>query len=184
MSPRLLIAAALAIPMLAHAQTPAERRATANKLLDALHAAPNEAVAGTLEEQIRQLWFNGSTPAVTLLMSRGLRELKAGDNTQAIDDFDSAVTLDPNLAEGYHQRAVAKYAAGDTPGAIRDLQAALQKEPRNFAAWQTLSRIAEAREDWKGAYQAWLKVLELDPKTPGGDDRLRELKRHALGENT
>ena len=72
------------------------------------------------------------------------------------------------LAEAYHQRAIARFAAGDTPGAIADIQATLQHEPRSFAAFETLAAIAEARKDWKGAYEAWQKVLEIDPKTPGG----------------
>ena len=33
-----------------------------------------------------------------------------------------------------------------------------------------------------GAYVAWQKVMEFDPKTPGGEERLKDLRRHALGE--
>ena len=168
----------------ARAQSPGDKRATANKLLDALKHAPSEAEAAPLELQIRQLWATAGSPAVTLLMSRGLRELHAGANGDAIEDFGDAITLDPALAEAYRQRAVARYQAGDTSGAIADLQATVQHEPRDFAAFQTLSHIAEAREDWKNAYAAWQKVMEIDPKTPGGEDRLNELKRKALGEET
>ncbi len=160
----------------------AEKRAALDKLLGTLKSAPSEEIAGPLEDQIRQLWLNAGTPAVTLLMSRGLRELKADANPDAIEDFTAAITLDPNLAEAYHQRAIARYSSGDTPGAISDLGSALQHEPRNFAALETLTDISEARKDWKGAYEAWRKVLEIDPKTPGGEDRLKDLRRHALGE--
>ncbi len=159
-----------------------ERRATLDRLLGALKTAPSEEIAAPLEEQIRQLWLNAGTPAVTLLMSRGLREMKADAHQDAIEDFSDAITLDPNLAEAYHQRAIARFASGDTQGAIADIQATLQHEPRNFAAFQTLAAIAEARKDWKGAYAAWQKVLEIDPKTPGGQERLKNLRRRALGE--
>ncbi|HET7880670.1 MAG TPA: hypothetical protein VFL55_07265 [Acetobacteraceae bacterium] len=182
----LILLAALWLAPAAGAQSPGapgpDRRAALDKLLTALKGAPSEEIAGPLEEQIRQLWLNAGTPAVTLLMSRGLREMKADAQQDAIDDFSAAITLDPNLAEAYHQRAVARFAAGDTPGAIADIQATLQHEPRSFAAFQTLAAISEARKDWKGAYAAWQKVLELDPKTPGGQDRLKDLRRHALGE--
>jgi tetratricopeptide (TPR) repeat protein len=160
----------------------AEKRAALDKALGALKTAPSEEIAGPLEHQIRQLWLNAGTPAVILLMSRGLRELKADANQDAIEDFTAAATLDPTLAEAYHQRAIARFAGGDTPGAIADIQAALQREPRNFAALETLSAIAESRKDWKGAYEAWQKVLEIDPKSPGGQERLKDLRRHALGE--
>ena len=160
----------------------AEKRAALDRMLGTLKSAPREEVAGPLEQQIRQLWLNSGTPAVTLLMSRGLREMKADATPDAIEDFTAAITLDPNLAEAYHQRAIARFSAGDTAGAIADIQVTLQHEPRSFAALQTLSAIAEARKDWKGAYDAWQKVLEVDPKTPGGQDRLKDLRRHALGE--
>jgi tetratricopeptide (TPR) repeat protein len=160
----------------------AEKRAALDRMLGTLKSAPSEAIAGPLEQQIRQLWLNAGTPAVTLLMSRGLREMKADASQDAIEDFAAAITLDPNLAEAYHQRAIARFAAGDTPGAIADIQATLQREPRSFAALETLSAIAESRKDWKGAYDAWQKVLEVDPKTPGGQERLKDLRRHALGE--
>lgn len=174
----------LALPGVAQAQGPADKRAAANKLLDALKNAPTEAAAEPLESQIRQLWVSAGTPAVTLLMSRGLRELHAGANNDAMEDFGDAITLDPTLAEAYHQRAVARYQAGDTAGAIADLQATVRQEPRDFAAFETLSHIAEAREDWKNAYAAWQKVMEIDPKKPSGEDRLKELKRKAFGEET
>ena len=104
--------------------------------------------------------------------------------TDAVESFTDAITLAPDVAEAWHQRAIARYHSGDVTGAIRDLEETVRLEPRDFAALRTLADIATAREDWKGAYAAWQKVMELDPKTPGGDARLRELKRHAVGEDT
>ncbi len=183
---RILLALLLLCAMPAFAQNAggpaAEKRAALDKLLGALKTAPSEEAARPLEQQIRQLWLSSGTPAVTLLMSRGLREMKADAHHDAIEDFTAAITLDPNLAEAYHQRAIARFSAGDTLGAIADIQATLQREPRSFAALETLSAIAESRKDWKSAYEAWQKVLEIDPKTPGGQERLKDLRRHALGE--
>jgi tetratricopeptide (TPR) repeat protein len=183
---RVLLAMLLLVPLTALAQNAsgpgADKRAALDRLLGALKSAPNEAAARPLEQQIRQLWLNAGTPAVTLLMSRALREMKADAQQDAIEDFSAAIALDPNLAEAYHQRAIARFSAGDTPGAIADIQATLQHEPRSFAAFQTLTAIGEARKDWKGAYEAWQKVLEIDPNTPGGQERLKDLRRHALGE--
>jgi len=179
----ILVAALLCAAIPAGAQNPGnDKRAALDKLLTALKTAPSEEIAGPLEQQIMQLWLNAGTPAVTLLMSRGLREMKADARQDAIEDFSAAITLDPNLAEAYHQRAIARFASGDTAGAIADIQATLQHEPRSFSAFQTLTAIAEARKDWKGAYAAWQKVLDIDPKTPRGQERLKDLRRHALGE--
>jgi tetratricopeptide (TPR) repeat protein len=168
----------------AQAQSPAEKRAGIDHMLDALKAAPNEQVAAGLESQLQQIWLRAGSPAVTLLLSRGLRALEAGQNDEALGSFSDAITLQPDVGEAWHQRALARYHAGDVNGAILDLEQTVQLEPRNFSAFRTLAEIAAAREDWKGAYAAWQKVMELDPKTPGGDERMRFLKRKAVGEDT
>jgi tetratricopeptide (TPR) repeat protein len=168
----------------AQAQTPAERRAAVDHLLDALKAAPDEQAATALEEQLQQTWLRAGSPAVTLLMSRGLRSLQAGQNDEATESFSDAITLQPDVDEAWHQRAVARYHGGDVNGAIHDLEETIRLEPRNFEAFRSLSDIAESRADWKGAYAAWQKVMELDPKTPGGEERMRVLKRKAVGEDT
>ncbi|HEX5326069.1 MAG TPA: hypothetical protein VFW75_05335, partial [Acetobacteraceae bacterium] len=150
----LLILLLLTAPALA--ATPAARKqAQISQMLDALKAAPSEEAATLLEAHLADMWINAGTPAVTLLMSRGLRELKAGDNQSAIEDFGDAVVLQPDLAEGYRQLGLARYAAGDTKGAIEALALAVQHEPRDFLAFKTLTEISEGRQDWKGAYEAW-----------------------------
>lgn len=156
----------------------------ADPLVAALKTAPDEHAAAAIEQQLQQTWLRQGTAAVTLLISRGLRSLQAGENQEAIDSFSDAITLQPDVAEAWHQRALARYHDGDVDGAIHDLQETIQLEPRDFAAWRSLTDIATARDDWKGAYAAWQKVMELDPKTPDGETRLRELKRKALGEDT
>jgi len=163
---------------------PDKQRATIDRLLDALKTAPDEQAAAMLEEQVQQIWLHTGTPAVTLLMSRGMRSLRAGETDEAVDSLSDAITLQPDATEAWHQRAIARYHAGDVTGAIRDLQETVRLEPRNFAAFRTLAEIAASRDDWKGAYAAWQKVLEVDPKTPGGEERLRVLRKHALGEDT
>ncbi len=180
---RRLILACCIVPSLAVAQPAPDRHAALNKLLDTLHTAPDEQVAATLEARIRQLWLESGTPAVTLLMSRGLRETNAGQSDDATEAFSDAIVLDPTLAEAWHQRAIARFKAGDTGGAVLDIQQTLKLEPRHFGAWQTLEHIAESREDWKAAYDAWQHVMDIDPRTPNGDDRLKDLKRKAFGDN-
>jgi tetratricopeptide (TPR) repeat protein len=172
-----------AIPSLA--QTPDQgKRAVIDRLLEALKTAPDEGTATVLEAHLAQLWLQEGTPAVTLLMSRGMRELAAGASKDAIEDFGDAATLDPDLAAAWRERAEARYAAGDVNGAVADLEQAVQHEPRDFLAFRTLTNIATAGHNWKAAYEAWQKVLAIDPKTQGGERRLRELHRRAFGEET
>ena len=151
-------------------------------LAGALKVAPNETVAATLEAQIRQVWARAGTPAVRLLLSRGARELESNAPADALDSFNAALDLSPDLLDGWRGRATAQRLLGDYAGAVRDIQEVLRRDPSSFIAFQDLSRLAEARADWRGALIAWQKLLELDPQTPGGQVRLRDLKRRALGE--
>jgi tetratricopeptide (TPR) repeat protein len=173
-----------ATPALAQPATPAARKAELDKMLNALKVAPSEMAAAQLEAQIRDAWLQSGTPAATLLMGRGLRDLKDNAGDEAVDDFSAVLALEPDLAEAYDRRAIAHFELGDYDGAVRDIEETLKREPRHFAALQGLSRIAEARGDWKGALAAWEKSLELDPKTPSGEDRLKLLRRKALGEES
>jgi tetratricopeptide (TPR) repeat protein len=175
----------MALTSPALAQAPAvDRHAAAERLLDALKSAPTEQTAALVEAHILELWLGGATPAVRLLLSRAAREQQAGASRDAVEDFSAALTLQPDLADAWRQRAEARFAAGDVRGAITDLGESVRREPREFLAIRTLARIAEARGDWKGAYQAWGKLLAFDPKTPGGAQRLKEVRRKALGEET
>ncbi len=178
----LLLAISAAAPALA--QSPAERRAALDDMLTALKAAPNEEVAGTLEERIRQAWASAGSPAATLLMGRGLRDLQKDSADEAIDDFDAVLALEPDLADAYYHRALARFHEGDYRGALADLEETLKRDPRHFPAFMSLSRIAESRDDYKGALEAWKKVLELSPNTPDGQDRLKLLEKKALGEES
>ena len=181
----LAAASIIGLPGVGHCQSPPDNNAAGvNRMLDALRDAPDQRSAAALEEQLEQAWLQAGSPAVTLLMSRGLRLLAAGQDQGAIESFTDAIILSPEVAEAWRQRAMAKYHAGDSAGAVQDLQETLKREPRDFAAFRTLADIAAAREDWKSAYAAWQRVMELDPKIEGGEARLKELKRKAVGEET
>lgn len=168
----------------AQAPKPPDKKAALDQVLAALKAAPDEDAAAMLEAHARAMWLDAGGPAVRLLLGRGQRELSENAPDAAFDSFDAALDLEPELAEAWRGRALARFRLGDTAGAVRDIQETLRREPRHFLALQDLARIAEARGDWQGAYAAWQKVLELSPKTPNGAPRERDLRRRALGEDT
>lgn len=173
----------LTMPALADSRTDA-RKVELDRLLTALKAAPSEQAAGLLEARVKQIWLQSGSPAATLLLRRGDRDLQQNAADEAAADYDAVLALEPDLAEAFNHRAVARFQGGDYAGALRDIAATLQREPRHFDAFQVLSRIAEARGDWAGALAAWQKVLELDPRTPTGQERLDMLRRKVQGEAT
>ena len=155
-----------------------------DQLFGLLKVAPDEATAGAIEGAIQNQWFAAASPAIRLLLSRGAREVGEGSAPEAVEDYDAALDLDSSLVAAWEGRATARWRAGDTAGAEHDIEETMKREPRQFAALQDLSRIAEQRGNFKGAYAAWQRALELDPKTPGGVDREKDLKRRAFGDDT
>jgi len=179
----LLLALLAAAPAVAQPR-PDAKREELDKLLTALKTAPDEQTADTLEQHIRQLWFNAGSPAATLLMSRGVRDLQNDADDAALDDFDAVLALEPKLPDAFYHRALARFHLGDYRGALADIETTLKLEPRHFPALVSLSHIAESRDDYKGALAAWKKVMELSPHTPDGQDRLKLLQKKALGEES
>jgi tetratricopeptide (TPR) repeat protein len=174
----------LAAPAFAQPASQPTREQTLDRLLGLLKIAPDEQTAGAVERSIQGQWLAQATPATKLLLLHGFNDLTENHPNDALDDFDAALDLQPDLQEGWHGRAMARAQLGDTAGATRDIAEVLSHEPRQFAALEDLSRIAEQQKNYKGAYEAWQRALELDPKTPGGADRLKDLKTKAFGENT
>jgi tetratricopeptide (TPR) repeat protein len=181
-----IVAVALALsatPALADQKADAHKTEL-DRLFKALKAAPDEDTAAQLEGRIRGLWVEEASPAAVLLLNRGDRNLHANADDDAVQDFDAVLALEPNYAEGYNHRAVARAAAGDYAGAIRDIEAVLTLDPRHFSALQGLSHIAEQQGNWRGALEAWQKALDIDPRTPGGLERLDMLQKKVDGEAT
>ena len=90
--------------------------------------------------------------------------------------------MQPELAEAWHGRAMARLELGDPAGAVADLGQALQRQPRDVFAIEDLSHAEEAHNDRRAALAAWEKLLTLAPKTEGGAARLRDLRRKAVGQ--
>ena len=187
-SSSLAIALAAAVAVGTATAQPAPARSTPAQTLDRLFGllavAPDEQAAAAVEEAIQGQWIAEATPATKLLLMHGFKELTDSHPDEAFSDFDASLDLQPDLPEGWHGRALARARLGDAAGAERDIEETIRLEPRQFAALEDLSHIAEGAGDWKGAFAAWQQALILDPKAPGGQDRLKDLHRRAFGDAT
>lgn len=158
------------------------RRAEMDRLFAALLDAPDAAGAALVEQQIRRIWAESASPAAVLLLRRGVRNLAARETEEALQDFDAAIVLSPQAAEAWHLRAQAYAASGDSAAAARDLQEALRLEPRHFGVLMTLATLQEERRDYAAALRSLEAVLALYPRLSGGEQRRRELRRRAFGD--
>jgi tetratricopeptide (TPR) repeat protein len=103
---------------------------------DALRADPNfkaiwngrcwaRAVIGQLQDALTDCNNAlGAQPNAVTYDSRGLVYLKLGQYHSAIDDYDSALRLEPKLASAFYGRGLAKLKTGDKTGGEADIAAA------------------------------------------------------------
>jgi tetratricopeptide (TPR) repeat protein len=173
----------------APAATPAARaaearRAELDRAFAALKDAPDAAGAALVEGRIRQLWAQSVTPSVALLLRRGVRNIEANQAEDALEDFDAAITLGPEVAEAWHLRAQAQARLGEAAAAARDLQEALRLEPRNWGALLTLAALQQEQGNGAGALRSLDAALAIHPKLPGGAARRQEWRRKVEGDAT
>lgn len=154
-----------------------------DRAFEALRDAPDEQGAGLVEQRIRQLLAARATPSVTLLMARGQRNLAGNHPEEALEDFDAAITLAPDAVDPWFGRAMASHLAGNSVAALRDLQQVLRLEPRHWHALQQLSQWQEEAGNAAGALRSFEAALAIHPRLRGGEARLRELRRKALGDD-
>jgi len=181
----LLLLLLLAQPALAQPtpRAPSPAQAELDRAFEALRAAPDEPGAHIVEQRIRQLLSARATPAIALLISRGQRNLASDLADAALEDFDAAITLAPEATEPWFGRALAHHATGDATAAARDLQQVLRLEPRHWQALQQLAQWQEAAGDPTGALRSIEAALAIHPRLRGGEARLRDLRRKALGDD-
>ncbi|RAI56983.1 tetratricopeptide repeat protein [Roseicella frigidaeris] len=170
-------------------QRPAARAAEARKAeldraFEALRSAPDAAGAALVEARIRTLWAQSASASVTLLLRRGARNLEARLPEEALEDFDAAITLQPDFAEAWYLRAQAYAQAGDNAAAARDLQEALRCEPRHWPALLSLSTLQDGGGNPVGALRSLEAALAINPRMAGGEERLKEQRRKAEGDAT
>ncbi|WP_431284840.1 hypothetical protein ACQW02_08520 [Humitalea sp. 24SJ18S-53] len=160
------------------------RAAELDRLFAALRDAPDEAGAALVERRIQALWAQKASPVAALLLRRGQRNLAGGAPDEAVEDLDAALSLQTDYADAWLLRAQALGAVGEPAAAARDIQQALRIEPRHFMALEALSQLQEDRGDLTGALRSYEAALAIHPHLRGGQQRLRELRRRAIGDDT
>ena len=113
---------------------------------------------------------------INLLIDRSRILARVGDYKRAFDDLDLALKLDPARADALTFRAAAWRQLGDDVRALEDVELALSLEPDLADAliergilYQKSGKTDLARTDW-------LRVLELVPNSPAGDEARRHLE--------
>ena len=104
---------------------------------------------------------------------RGNARRNLGDFDSAISDQNKALDFDPLYADGYFNRAIAKFKKGDFDGAIQDYSQVLKINPNDSDAFFNRANVKKEIGDIKDACEDWRKAAEL-----GDDDATKFLREH------
>jgi predicted TPR repeat methyltransferase len=109
-----------------------------------------------------------------------------GDDSKKWEEATAAASVAswcrPCLA-GCGRSLLAAAGCGDATAAARDLQQVLRLEPRHWQALQQLAQWQEEAGDDAGALRSIEAALAIHPRLRGGEARLRDLRRKALGDD-
>ena len=95
----------------------------------------------------------GSADASTVgsLVKSGRNSYESGKYAEAVDAFTKAIQANPNSADAYAGRGLAKRGLNDNAGAMADITRALELDPKNADAYRARSMVKRTQNDYQGA---------------------------------
>jgi tetratricopeptide (TPR) repeat protein len=102
--------------------------------------------------------------AGNLCLLKGADKLEKGDLDGALQSFNSAVALDPDIALNYAMRGLVKLQLDDTFGALRDFNKAIELNPDEGLAYAGRGTIRIGLGQLDKAIEDFNKAIAVDPK--------------------
>lgn len=168
-------------PNLPEAPPPRSPAATLDRLFERLAAAKTAEEAKGIASLIQRRWARSGSDTADLLMTRAQDALKARELPLAIELLDRVITLEPDWAEGWNQRANALFLQGDPIRSLLDIAETLKREPRHYGAMMGLGTILRQQGDDKRAMVAYRQALAVYPQLEAVKDAVESLKLEVDG---
>lgn len=150
--------------------------ATLDRLFERLAAAKTPEEAKGIARLIQRRWARSGSDTADLLMARAQEAMQAKEMDLAIELLDRIISLQPDWAEAWNQRANALFISGDPIRSMFDIGEALKREPRHYGAMMGLGTILRQQGDDKRAMVAYRKALEIYPQFEAIKDAVESLK--------
>lgn len=99
----------------------------------------------------------------TFYNNRGVAYVDKRDYVQAIQDYDEAIRLNPNLASAFYGRGEAYDHTGEFDRAIQDYNEALRLNPNSAYAYDARGRAHRNKGEFDQAIRDYSEAIRLDP---------------------
>lgn len=97
----------------------------------------------------------------TAYLNLGNDRQDKGNFAEAVQLYDKALAIKPNLALGLYNRGTAKYALKDLGGALADYSKAAQINTENYDIWNNLAGTKFQLKHYRGAIEGYTKAIAL-----------------------
>jgi tetratricopeptide (TPR) repeat protein len=94
---------------------------------------------------------------------RGQLKAEAGNDQEAINDFNEAVQADPNCWRALHNRGVLTAQAGEFEKAFDDFSRTIKLNPQFAKAYSNRAALFMVADNLKAAKQDYIHAIDLDP---------------------
>jgi len=95
--------------------------------------------------------------------NKGVRKFNEQKTDEAIENFKTAITIDPTKVEAYRNLAVAYVRSGDVDNAIKYFKKALEIDPKSVETLNNLGTVYYQHQKYQEAIDIFKNVLEIDP---------------------
>jgi tetratricopeptide (TPR) repeat protein/S1-C subfamily serine protease len=103
------------------------------------------------------------SPRAAFYNNRGIVRNELGDKQGAIDDFNQAIKINPNLAEAYSNRGTVRDDLGDKQGAIDDYNQAIKINPNYALAYNNRGNARADLGDKPRAIDDFNQAIKINP---------------------
>ncbi len=124
---------------------------------------PDPMVNQMAEHALWTVWFRAGSQAAQERVQLGSEYLSRKQLDKAIQEFSTAIRLDPTYAEARNQRAIAYYLSEDYYAAIDDGEMVVKLMPSHFGAWSGLGHSYAHLGHTKRALCCYRRALGINP---------------------
>jgi len=130
----------------------------------------------------QKLFGKDSTPSEQALefTKQGVSSFQKGNIEAAINYYNKAIEINPQLSMAYINRGYANFSKGDLAQAIQDTTKAIEINPESIDAYGVRGDSHVKSENFDQAVADYSKAIELNPKL-GAAYKKRALAYHAKG---
>ncbi|ODA67499.1 Tetratricopeptide repeat protein [Methyloligella halotolerans] len=162
---------------------PQARAQMLDQLYDALSNSPDAQAASRVQDAIKTIWQRTGSPTVDLLLQRAMTIGQEGDYELSLEILNAAISLSPDTAETWHQRAMVHFLREENSKALSDLRRTLALDPKHYEAIVGLGRVLEHLGQKESALAVYRRALQVNPYLEAARLAVEDLSREIEGQD-